>query len=60
MAHLIDLELLTPEQVSIFLQAALGKESAPDWLLDSFYQATENIINYMVISVWPIIERGLK
>jgi len=40
-AHLIDLDLLTPEQVGSFLEAVLGRESAPDWLVDSFYQATE-------------------
>jgi predicted ATPase len=38
--HIITLDLLTRVQIADFLKAALGQERIPEWLLESFCQAT--------------------
>ena len=38
--HKMKLDLLNREQVGHYLRLALGWERVPDWLIDSFYQAT--------------------
>jgi tetratricopeptide (TPR) repeat protein len=40
LAHRISLELLTRDQVALFLKAALGRDSLPGSIVDRFHQAT--------------------
>ena len=40
-AHTIELNLLSRDQVARFLQSALDWKDVPEWLIDSFHQATD-------------------
>lgn len=40
-AHTIELNLLTRDQVARFLKSALSRKDVPEWLIDSFHQATD-------------------